>query len=87
LDEVVIAGAVVRKGSRVRLRPSRSRPGGPADVAEAGRAATVVAVFLDVDGSHRLAVVPDRDGVGRARSRGAYLYLSPEEIEPFEATP
>ncbi|MGW5363805.1 hypothetical protein [Actinopolymorpha pittospori] len=87
LDEVVIAGAVVRKGSRVHLRPSRPRPGGLAEVAEAGRTATVVAVFLDVDGSHRLAVVPDRDGVGRARSRGAYLYLSPEEIEPFEATP
>lgn len=87
LDEVVIAGTVVRKGSRVRVRPSRLRPGGLADVGVAGRAATVVAVFLDVDGSHRLAVVPDREGPGRARSRGAYLYLSPEEIEPFGAAP
>jgi hypothetical protein len=87
LDEVVIAGTVVRKGSRVRVRPSRLRPGGLADVGVAGRAATVVAVFLDVDGSHRLAVVPDREGPGRVRSRGAYLYLSPEEIEPFGAAP
>jgi hypothetical protein len=81
-DGVVVAGVMVAKGSRVRLRPGRRRADAQ-DMFLADREATVEAVFLDVDGNRHLAVTLDQDpAADLQRWHGRYLYFSPDEVEP-----
>ncbi len=81
-DGVVVAGVMVAKGSRVRLRPGQRRADAQ-DMFLAGRLATVEAVFLDVDGNRHLAVTLDEDpAADLQRWHGRYLYFSPDEVEP-----
>ena len=80
-DGVVVAGATVAKGSRVRLRPGQRADA--QDMFLAGRLATVEAVFLDVDGNRHLAVTLDEDpAADLQRWHGRFLYFSPDEVEP-----
>jgi hypothetical protein len=80
-DGVMVAGVMVAKGSRVRLRPGQRRADAQ-DMFLAGREATVEAVFLDVDGNRHLAVTLDEDpAADLQRWHGRYLYFSPDEVE------
>jgi hypothetical protein len=80
-DGVTVAGVMVAKGSRVRLRPGQRADA--QDMFLAGREATVEAVFLDVDGNRHLAVTLDEDpAADLQRWHGRYLYFSPDEVEP-----
>jgi hypothetical protein len=80
-DGVMVAGVMVAKGSRVRLRPGQRRADAQ-DMFLAGRQATVEAVFLDVDGNRHLAVTLDEDpAADLQRWHGRYLYFSPDEVE------
>jgi hypothetical protein len=83
-DGVWVEGARVRRGSRVRLRP-RERADAQ-DLFVAGRAATVEAVFRDVDGEVHVAVVLDDDpGADLARAEGRFRYFRPDELQVLEA--
>lgn len=80
-DAVTVAGVSVRKGSRVRLRPSRRADAH--DVFYAGALATVAAVHRDLDGGCHVAVVLADDPAADLHEwYGRYLYFAPEEIEP-----
>jgi hypothetical protein len=82
-DGVVVAGVMVAKGSRVRLRPGQRRADAQ-DMFLVDREATVEAVFLDVDGNRHLAVTLDEDpAADLQRWHGRYLYFSPDEVEPL----
>jgi hypothetical protein len=80
-DEVVlVAGAPVRTGSAVRLRPSRRADAH--DMFLAGRTARVAAVQRDYDGAVHVAVVVDDDPAADLHDwYGRYLYFGPEELE------
>jgi hypothetical protein len=81
-DGVMVAGVMVAKGSRVRLRPGQRRADAQ-DMFLTDREATVEAVFLDVDGNRHLAVTLDEDpAADLQRWHGRYLYFSPDEVEP-----
>jgi hydrogenase maturation protease len=85
-DSVLVDGAELRRGSRVRLRP---RPGGDVfDIALAGMTAVIEGIDEDVDGGLKLAVVveadPGRD-LGSARQPGHRFFFAPAEVEPLPA--
>jgi hypothetical protein len=83
-DSVSIAGACVRRGSRVRLRPSRRADA--QDMFLAGRTALVQAVLLDVDGDQHLAVTLEDDpAADLAAAHGRFRYFAPDEVEPLGA--
>jgi hypothetical protein len=80
---VVIAGELVRVGSRVRLHPRRHGTD-PQDMFLDGRTAQVDAVLYDVDGSCHLAVtVEDDPGAELNRWYGRFRYFALEEVEPL----
>jgi hypothetical protein len=82
VDAVVIKGVSVRKGSRVRLRPSRRADA--QDLFLAGRDARVTAVLSDVDGDVHVAVVLLDDPAADLHDwYGRYLYFAPDELEPL----
>ena len=76
VESLEIAGAEVRCGDRVRLRP---RQGGDVfDVALAGRIATIEAIEQDYEGQFHLSVVVDEDpgrDMGMARQPGPSIFL------------
>ncbi|PPJ36069.1 hypothetical protein C5E45_21905 [Nocardia nova] len=82
-DAVPIAGTLVRKGSRVRLHPSRR-----ADIHDMffdGRDARVTSVHADVDGrTHVGVVIADDPGADLHEWYGRYLYFDPDELEPLD---
>ncbi len=84
-DGVAIAGTLVRKGSRVRLHPTRR-----ADIHDMffdGRDARVTSVHADVDGrTHVGVVITDDPGADLHESYGRYLYFDPDELEPLDGT-
>jgi hydrogenase maturation protease len=86
-DFVAVAGAELRPGSRVRLKP---RPGGDiVDLALAGRIAVVQAVEQDLEGKLTLAVVVEDDPgreLGFARQPGHRFFFLPDEVEPLTAS-
>jgi hydrogenase maturation protease len=87
-DEVTIEGVVVRRRSRVRLRP---RPGGDVlDLALDGRTAIVEELVETTDGEVQLAVCveddPGRD-LGELRQPGHRFFFSPAEVEPLGPPP
>ncbi len=80
-DSVVVRGAAVSRGSRVRLRP-RGHGGDPHDMFLTGRLARVERVLLDVDGSRQVAVtLLDDPGADLFESYRRYWHFAPEEIE------
>ena len=84
-DAVTVDGVVLRRRSRVRLRP---RPGGDVmDMALDGRSALVEGIEADMEGNVRLAVIveddPGRD-LGERRQPGHRFFFAPEEVEPLE---
>jgi hydrogenase maturation protease len=83
-ESLEIAGAEVRCGDRVRLRP---RQGGDVfDVALAGRIATIEAIEQDYEGQFHLSVVVDEDpgrDMGMARQPGHRFFFAPSEVEPI----
>ncbi len=86
-DAVEVAGTLVRKGSRVRLRP-RLRGSDPQDMFLDGRTALVEAVLLDVDGARHLAVTLEDDPAAELNQwYGRYRYFAPEETEPLDGEP
>jgi hydrogenase maturation protease len=84
VETLEIAGAEVRCGDRVRLRP---RQGGDVfDVALAGRIATIEAIEQDYEGQFHLSVVVDEDpgrDMGMARKPGHRFFFAPNEVEPM----
>ncbi|MGY4103064.1 hypothetical protein ACW2Q0_26415 [Nocardia sp. R16R-3T] len=81
-DAVPIAGVLVRKGSRVRLRPARRADAH--DLFYEGRAARVASVHADVDGETHVGVVIDDDPAADLHEwYGRYLYFAPDELEPI----
>ncbi len=82
-DGIEIRGVLVRRGSRVLLRPG-TRRADAYDLFLAGREATVAAVLHDVDGHEHLAVSVDDDpGADLKVAHGRYLYFSPDEVDPL----
>jgi hypothetical protein len=80
-DGVVVGGARLTAGSRVRLRP-RHRGTDAQDMFLAGRTATVDRVLHDVDGSRFLAVTLDDDPGGDVLAwYGRHYHFAPDEIE------
>jgi hydrogenase maturation protease len=86
VESLQIAGANVRPGDRVKLRP---RQGGDVlDVALAGRTATIEAIEQDYEGQFHLSVVVDEDpgrDLGMARQPGHRFFFAPTEVEPIGA--
>jgi hydrogenase maturation protease len=85
-DSILVDGAELRRGSRVRLRPG---PGGDVfDIALAGMTAVIEGIDEDVDGGVKLAVVveadPGRD-LGESRQPGHRFFFAPAEVEPLPA--
>lgn len=92
---VEIGGAMVGRGSLVRLRPAQAAGGGRSggdvfDRALAGRLAVVESVLQDVEGAVRLAVVleddPGRD-LGVRRQPAHRFFFAPAELEPVADGP
>ncbi|MFG2196524.1 hydrogenase maturation protease [Streptomyces sp. NPDC048639] len=80
-----VNGITVRKGSRVRLRPTRSAD--IFDLALSGRTAEVDGVEEDFEGNIHVAVVlegdPGRD-FGTSGQIGHRFFFAPDELEPAE---
>jgi len=77
-------GAVLRRGSRVRLRPRRGADA--FDLVLAGRAATVASIEQDVEGRLLVAVTVDDDpgrDLGALREPGHRFFFAPDELEPL----
>jgi hydrogenase maturation protease len=81
---VAVAGAELRPGSRVLLKP---RPGGDiVDLALADRIAVVEAIEQDLEGNLTLAVVVEDDPgreLGFHRQPGHRFFFTPDEVEPL----
>ena len=83
IDAVLVDGVPVRRGSRVRLRPSRRADA--QDLFFTGRIARVASVHEDVDGGRHVGVVITDDPVAELHdSYGRHLYFAPEEVEPLD---
>jgi hydrogenase maturation protease len=85
LDQVEIAGVVVRKGDRVRLNPSDG--GDILDIALRGQIATVEGIEEDYEGLQQVCVVLDDDpgrDMGMMRQPGHRFFFKAAEIEPLE---
>lgn len=83
LDAVLVNDVPVRRGSRVRLHPSRRADA--QDLFFADRTARVTSVHQDVDGAAHIGVVINDDPAADLHDwYGRYLYFSPDEVEPLE---
>lgn len=83
-DAVSVQGVRVRKGSRVRLHPSRRADA--QDLFFDGRIARVTSVHEDVDGDAHVGVVIEDDPAADLHEwYGRYLYFAPDEIEPLRS--
>jgi hydrogenase maturation protease len=81
-DFVLVGGAELRRGSRVRLRPRRGAD--VFDIALAGRSAHVAAIEEDTDGGVHLVVTVDDDpGRDIAGALAHRFFFAPDEVEPL----
>ncbi len=84
VDHVDIAGAEIRTGNYVRLRP---RAGGDImDIALAGQIAVIEAIEQDYEGKHHVCVVLENDpgkDMGILRQPGHRFFFDAEEVEPL----
>jgi hydrogenase maturation protease len=91
VDAVEIDGAVVRRGSRVKLHP-RAR-GDVFDIALNGKTATIESIEQDYEGNLHVGVVLDDDpgrDIGLMRQPGHRFFFAVEEVKPVaqdEAAP
>ncbi len=82
VDAVLINGVRVRRGSRVRLHPSRRADA--QDIFFAGRTAQVASVHEDVEGERHIGVVLDDDPAADLHAwYGRYLHFAADEVEPL----
>ena len=83
VESVSVAGAELKKGDFVRLRP---RPGGDIfDLALAGHTAIIESIEQDYEGGIQVAIVLDDDpgkDLGMLRQPGHRFFFSAEELEP-----
>jgi hypothetical protein len=83
-DSATVDGAILRRGSRVRLKP-RAR-GDVFDQALAGRVAVVEGIDQGLDGEVQIAVTmeddPGRD-LGEGRYPGHRFFFATSEVEPL----
>jgi hypothetical protein len=85
LDAVLVDGIRIARGSQVRLRPRRNADA--QDIFVAGKTARVTSVHEDVEGNKHVGVVVNDDPAADLHDwYGRYLYFSPDEIEPLEAS-
>jgi hypothetical protein len=83
-DAVLIQGVSVRRGSIVRVHPSRRADA--QDLFFAGKLARVNAVLSDVDGAvHVALVLLDDPAIDLHEWYGRYFYFAPDELEPVPA--
>jgi hydrogenase maturation protease len=86
VDCVTIAGAEVKPGHRVRLRPRKG--GDVLDIALSGQTAIVESIEQDYEGKCHVCVVLDDDpgrDLGLLRQPGHRFFFDAEEIEPLPA--
>jgi hypothetical protein len=84
IDAVVVNGARIARGSRVRLQPSRRADA--QDLFFSGKTARVTSVHEDVDGNQHVGVVVEDDPAADLHEwYGRSLYFSPDEVEPLAA--
>lgn len=87
LEVVIVGGAELRRGDRVRLRP---RGGADVfDLALAGRVATIEAIEQDFEDVIYFAVTVDDDPgkeFGLQRLPGHRFFFSPRELEPLDVS-
>jgi hypothetical protein len=82
--QIVVQGATIVAGSRVRLRPGARRSDAQ-DMFLAGMTATVEAVMRDVEDRDCLAVTIDDDPATEVlRWHGRFHYFYPDEVEPLD---
>jgi hypothetical protein len=82
-DAVVVDGALVRRGSRVVLRPNRRADAH--DMFLAGQEAVVSAVHVDLDGETHVAVTLVDDPAADLHDwYGRYRYFAPDELRPLD---
>jgi hydrogenase maturation protease len=85
LDQVELAGVVVKKGDRVRLRPKDG--GDILDLALRGQIAVIESIEEDYEGSQHVCVVLDDDpgrDMGMMRQPGHRFFFKPTELEPLD---
>ncbi|RCW44640.1 hydrogenase maturation protease [Halopolyspora algeriensis] len=83
-NEPMVDGMTLRRGSRVRLRPSQRAD--IVDLALAGRIAEVDRVEEDADGRVHVVVMLDGDpgrDLGSMSQLGHRFFFTPEELEPL----
>ena len=84
LECVHVGRSELRRGDRVRLRPSRRAD--ILDLALDGKTAVIEAIEQDLEGRAYLAVVVDEDpgkDLGELRQPGHRFFFLPEEVEPL----
>jgi hypothetical protein len=82
IDAVLVNGVRVRRGSRVRLHPSRRADA--QDLFFADKIARVTSVHATVDGDQHVGVVLEDDPAADLHDwYGRYLYFAPDEVEPL----
>ncbi|MCV7368110.1 hypothetical protein [Mycolicibacterium duvalii] len=82
-ETVIVDGARIGAGSRVRLRPRR-RGADAHDIFLTGRTARVEKVLTDIDGERRIAVTVDDDpGADLHQWYGRYYYFDVDEVTPI----
>ena len=84
LDVVILNGAELRPGYRVRLKPRGRKD--IFDLALTGKTAVIEAIEEDYEGHVNLAVVIDDDpgrDLGMLRQPGHRFFFSVEEVEPL----
>ncbi len=87
LEHLEIAGVIVRKGDRVRLRPKAG--GDILDIALRGQVATIESIEEDYEGAQHVCVVLDDDpgrDLGMLRQPGHRFFFGSAELEPLEQT-
>ena len=84
LESVLVSGAELRQGDRVRLRPRRG--GDILDLALEGKTAVIESIEEDYENRIHLAVILDDDpgrDLGMLRQPGHRFFFSLDEIEPL----
>jgi hydrogenase maturation protease len=84
VDHLVVSGAEVRTGDRVRLLPHKG--GDVLDIALHGQIATIESIEQDYEGKSHVCVVLDDDpgrDLGLLRQPGHRFFFDPSEIEPL----
>lgn len=84
-DSILIGGASISNGSKVRLQPGQAgRRTDAQDLFLVGREATVAGVFFDVDGDQHVGVTLDDDmAADLHQEKGRFMYFHPDEVEPI----